>query len=126
MGKAAGRLRLGSMQEILRKRNLEMGGAVQQYIDNEVLRLCDPYIPKDKGGLIASGKHLTVPGSGEVKWQTGDGKSKGYAVRWYYEPANFQGAPMRGNYWFERMKNEGGKEAIGQGAANMAGVRYQP
>lgn len=126
MGKAAGRLHLGSMQEILRARNLEMGGAVQVYIDSEVLRLCEPYTPRDKGNLIASGTHHTVPGSGEVKWKTGDKNSKGYAVRWYYEPANFQGAPMRGNFWFERMKNEGGKEAIGQGAATLAGVRYKP
>lgn len=120
MGKAAGRLHLGSMQEILRKRNLEMGGAVQQLIDSEVLRLSTPYVPLDKGPLIASGVQNTIPGSGQVIWKTS------YAVRWYYEPANFQGAPMRGNYWFERMKNEGGKEAIGQGAANMAGVRYKP
>lgn len=120
MAKAAGRLKFGSMHEILRKRNLEMGGAVQQYIDSEVLRLSTPYIPFDKGPLIASGTQQTQIGSGQVKWKTP------YARRWYYEPANFQGAPMRGNYWFERMKNEGGKEKIGQGAAKLAGVEYKP
>lgn len=104
-----------SPEEILRARGLEEGGAVQQFIDSEVLRLCDPYVPRDQGILIKSGILNTVIGSGTVMYSTP------YARRWYYEPANFQGAPKRGNYWFERMKNEGGKAKILQGAARIAG-----
>lgn len=104
-----------AVEEILRARGLEDGGRVQRFIDSEVLRLCDPYAPRDNGDLIKSGLINTVVGSGIVEYNTP------YARRWYYEPASFQGAPMRGNYWFERMKNEGGKEKILRGAAMIAG-----
>lgn len=110
-----GRLEMDSIEKILAKRGLEDGGSVQRFIDSEVLRLCDPYVPRDNGHLIDSGELNTVIGSGEVVYDTP------YARRWYYEPAKFQGEPMRGNYWFERMKNEGGKEKILRGAAAIAG-----
>lgn len=87
----------------------------QKYIDSEVLRRCDPYVPKDTGELIRSGIRETRLGSGKVKYRTP------YARRWYYEPAHFQGAPKRGNYWFERMKRNGGARAILQGAARITG-----
>ena len=32
--------------------------------------------------------------------------------RWYYRPANFSGAPERGNRWFERMKDKHWKEIL--------------
>ena len=73
---------------------------LQKYIDSEVLRLCDPKVPKDTGALINSGILCTQIGSGEVKYRTP------YARRWYYMPAVFSDAPERGNYWFERMKQQ--------------------
>lgn len=106
---------MNSLDQILADRGLEPGGRVQQVIDSEVLRLCTPYVPWDNGVLNASGIAHTTIGSGEVRYSTP------YARRWYYEPAQFQGAPKRGNYWFERMKNEGGKRAILQKAAQVAG-----
>lgn len=90
---------------------------VQQFVDSEVLRLCDPYVPMDTGILKQSGIMHTVIGSGEVKYRTP------YARRWYYREAYFQGAPKRGTYWFERMKNEGGKGAILRGAKEIARSR---
>lgn len=89
----------------------------QRFVDGEVLRLCDPFVPQDTGMLIGSGIRSTEIGSGKVIWYTP------YARRWYYIPANFNGAPMRGNYWFERMKNSGGKKAILRGAAEITGGR---
>ena len=71
---------------------------VQDFIDSEVLRLCDPLTPMRSKALILSGKLMTEIGSGQVRYKTP------YAKRWYYEPANFNGAPQRGNKWFERMK----------------------
>lgn len=87
----------------------------QQYVDSEVLRRCDPFVPKDTGELIRSGIRETKLGSGRVVYRTP------YARRWYYEPARFQGAPKRGNYWFERMKASGGKKAILRGVAKITG-----
>lgn len=80
---------------------------VQEYVDAQVLRLSEPYIPKDTGILKNSGILNTQIGSGEVKYRTP------YARRWYYMPAKFaQGsgsginATGRGNYWFHRMVRE--------------------
>jgi hypothetical protein len=86
---------------------------VQAWIDNEVLVRCSPYVPMDTSMLNKSGLLYTVPGSGEVIYNTP------YARKWYFKPALFQGAPMRGNYWFERMKGEGGREAILRGAQRI-------
>lgn len=103
------------IDKAMKARGLEEKGAVQKFIDSEVLRLCDPLVPFDQGTLVQSGTINTVLGSGEVKYRTP------YARRWYYMPANFQEAPRRGNYWFERMKNEGGKDQILNGARKLAG-----
>ena len=86
--------------QVVKDHGLDTGGKVQKYIDTQCLQLSEPYIPKDTGALINSGIQNTQIGSGEVKWSTP------YARRWYYMPATFQGAPQRGNYWFERMKSQ--------------------
>ena len=100
-------------QKALKKRGLEEGGRVQYYIDNQVLRFCEPKVPKDTGDLIESGINQTQKGSGKVKYRTV------YARRWYYMPAKFQEAPERGNYWFERMKQQH-KQHILDGAKKIA------
>lgn len=100
----------------LKNRGLETGGKVQSYIDSECIRRMDPYTPKDLGTLIGSATTQTSIGSGKIVQQTP------YAKRWYYEPANFQGAPMRGNRWFERMKSSH-KDSSLRGAASIAGAK---
>lgn len=102
-------------KKVLEKRGLDDSGFAQQFIDSEVLRLCDPYVPFDTGALIDSGIIHTQIGSGKVRYRTP------YARRWYYMPAEFNEAPRRGNYWFERMKNEGGKEKILRGLRKITG-----
>ena len=94
---------------------MDNDGKVQQYIDSKCLQYCEGYVPKDSNALIESGIHHTKIGSGEVVYQTP------YARRWYYMPTNFQEAPRRGNYWFERMKKEY-KQSILDGAARIAGA----
>lgn len=101
------------ISKVISSRGLDTGGKVQQYIDSEVLRLDEPFVPKDTGELIQSGIKNTEIGSGEVKYNTP------YARRWYYMPAHFQEAPQRGNYWFERMKQQY-KNQILQGAKRIA------
>lgn len=98
---------------ILKEHGLNKGGKAQKYIDSEVLRKMSPYTPKMDGTLIDSAYKLTKIGSGLIE-QAG-GKLAPYGKKWYYKNANFTGAPMRGTYWFERMKNNGGKESILKG-----------
>jgi len=105
-----------NQDQILRNRGLEYRGQVQKFIDSECLRLTAPKIPKDTGALIESGTINTVIGSGEVIYNTP------YARRWYYMPAQFQGAPERGNYFFARMAQQY-KEQILAGAKKLAGAK---
>lgn len=118
-GDGSMRLELDDIKDILKKRGLLEGGRAQKFVDSEVLRLCAPYVPFDMGILSESGAANTIFGSGNVIYNTP------YARRWYYNPANFQGAPMRGNYWFERMKNNGGKAIILKELAALAGGEYK-
>ena len=111
------RVEMRPIAEILRKRGLEPSGKVQRAVDQEVLRLCEPYVPHDSGALVRSGTIHTKIGSGRVVYRTP------YARRWHYRPAHFKGAPKRGNYWFERMKREGGRNKILKVAAQVAGAK---
>ncbi len=105
---------------------------VQAWIDNEVLRRCNPYVPMDTSMLNKSGILFTVLGSGQVIYNTPYARRHYYnqpltdSLGRHYGPSTFQGAPMRGSHWFERMKNEGGKEAILRGAKILLAGRRSP
>jgi len=77
------------------------------------LRLCANKAPKDSNKLIESGNINTKVGSGKLMYWTL------YGRKWYYMPAHFQGAPERGNYWFERMKAQH-KNQVLKGAQKIA------
>ena len=116
-----------SYQQILKERGLDDYGRVQRFIDSEVIRLMEPYTPKESGTGIDTATQLTDIGSGEVRQ---GGAKAPYMKKWYYTKANFQqdsgGRSMngtRGNYWFERMKQNGGKKKILQGAIREAGAK---
>lgn len=84
---------------------------VQQMIDGEVLRRCDPLVPFDNGTLKQSGIEHTEHGSGNVIYRTV------YARKQYYIPMQHEG--NRTEYWFEHMKNNGGKQVILKAAQEM-------
>ncbi len=98
-------------QVLIRTRGIEIGGRVQQFIDSEVLRLTDPYVPMDTSELKKSGTKSTKIGSGEVKYSTP------YARRQYYEN---KGSGLRGSKWFHRSKIDN-KQTILSGALKKAG-----
>ena len=72
----------------------------QQYLDNEVLKDCTPYVPMKTGNLVRSGMDATVLGSGLVMWNAP------YASRCYYNKMNFQKTkhPLACSFWFEVAK----------------------
>ncbi len=108
------RFSISSALEIKKKRGLETGGAVQKYVDETVIRFCEPYVPVDTGALRDSPKSSSPPGGGKVVY------GKDYARKQYYE--NKGGEGLRGKMWFERMKADRGDEII-TGAAERAGGR---
>ncbi|MGN1114318.1 MAG: minor capsid protein [Oscillospiraceae bacterium] len=96
-------LKIAPTNVLLARRNLQPGGKVQKYIDSEVLRCSDAYVPFLTGRLKQSGITSTVVGSGMVHYNTP------YARKNYYQNAGngIQGTNqngIRGRLWFERMK----------------------
>ena len=104
------RLILKPVEEILEKRGLEPGGRVQKYIDDAVIRLCEPYVPFDTGALKESPYTCSPPGEGRVVYGVP------YARRQYYENKGDGG--LRGARWFERMKADHLDEIV-RGAAEI-------
>ncbi len=106
----------GSYENVLNSK-LEFA---QKYVDGEVLRLCDPYIPEDSSNLIKSGVIATKIGSGEVIWDTSRvGGGQKYAKKMYYGNYNFRGAPIKGNHWGTRAMQNGGYKAIKKGVGEI-------
>jgi len=100
-------------QVLLQVRGLEADGRTQKFIDNEILKQSDAYVPMDEGDLKKSGTIHTKVGSGEVKYRTP------YARKQYYENNNPQG--LRGRRWFDRMKADHLEEIL-RGAKEVAGA----
>lgn len=73
----------------------------QKWLDNEVLKDCQPYVPMDTGNLMNSGVSGTTLGSGEVIY------TAPYAHRMYYG-VNFNFSklkhPQACAQWFEKAK----------------------
>ena len=106
------------LQECLKTLGLDEKGRVQQYVTEEVMRLSEPYVPFDvagkypHAGLLKNSAH--IEDDVDIVWKTP------YARRWYYEDANFQGAPTRGRLWVDRMMQNGGQKKIEEGARREA------
>lgn len=111
--------------KLIEERGLQQMQRVQKYVDSEVLRLSDPYVPFDTGKLKQSGTLGTVIGSGEVVYNCP------YARKNYYENAGRgrQGTTkyskhnykcLRGKLWFERMKADHMDEIL-DGCAKLSG-----
>lgn len=90
--------------------------AAQKFCDSEVLRLCEPYTPLRTGMLVMSSILGTDVGSGTVQWIAPYSRYQYYGKR---APGSETG-PLRGPYWFERMKAVSG-ETIIAGARRIAG-----
>ena len=106
------KLTLKTADEIKREHGLEKGGAVQRYIDGEVIRMSEPYVPLDTGALKESPYTCSPPGEGRVVYGVD------YARKQYFENKGDGG--LRGARWFERMKADRGEEIL-RGAAEIAG-----
>jgi hypothetical protein len=130
-----------SFAELCRKRGIQVSGAVQKYIDQEVIRLMDPYTPNLSGALIKTATISTKIGSGEIKqvapyaryqyygklmvssitgsaWSHGESKVLTDKDLQHNKSKN----ALAGSFWFERMKADK-KEQILREAKRLAGGR---
>lgn len=84
---------------------LAPGGRVQTMLNNEILRISDPFAPFDIGTLKNSG--TIEPGNMAISYNTP------YAKRlWYGEDFKFNGPPIRGSMWVKRAWEVNGNEVI--------------
>jgi hypothetical protein len=90
--------------------------AAQVFVDNEVLRLSEPYVPLRTGMLIKSSILGTEIGSGVVAWIAPYARRQYYSAR---QPGSETG-PLRGPQWFSRGKSVWGQRVIAR-ARRIAG-----
>lgn len=88
---------------LLAKRSLGKGGKAQIFVDSEVLRCCDSYVPLRRGPLKRSGTTATVKGSGMVRYNTPYARLNYYSNKGNGREGMNKGG-KRGRLWFERMK----------------------
>ena len=125
------RFKLHNIQQTLARRGLEEQGKAQQFLDNEVIRTTDSYVPHDSGKLKQSAISGTKVGSGKIVYNTS------YARYIYYGKLMVGKAPKtltnvdlqyhsgdskRGSYFFERSKADN-LNAWLDGVANVIGGR---
>ncbi|WMI81843.1 minor capsid protein [Anaerotignum sp. MB30-C6] len=120
------RVDLLSARELSQRKGLGEGGVIQKYIDSEVIKHCAPYAPFETGQMQKSATLGTVIGSGEIVYNSPYAKflyygkvmvspstgspwaKKGERKNLTQKPLQYNGAPKRGAYWFERMKVDHG------------------
>ena len=104
-----------SVQNILKRRGLESGGFVQQYVDSEVMRYMEPYMPRLSGNMIKQMIIPTVIGSGEVNVETPYAHARSISAR---------NNGLRGPKFFERMKADHADDIL-NGAAKLSGGKAE-
>lgn len=136
-----GTLIINPSNKILNDRGLEPNGKVQKFIDNECIRLMDPYTPMLGGALHLSALWGTDIGSGLIeqyapyaryqyygKLMVSSITGSSYASKGESKVLtdkdlkyNTSKHPMAGKMWFERMKADK-KDQILKGAQKVAGT----
>ena len=130
------------LDDCIKTLGLDERGRVQQFVTNQILALSDEYIPLDEGSLRYSGH---VENGTDVVWNTpyaryqwngivyedpvlhcaGFRTDKGWRSRKGVQKVptdrklTYGNGTLRGEKWVERMMNDGGREAIEQGAREM-------
>lgn len=133
-----GSFNIKSTDIIKSERGLEPHGAVQKYIDNEVINKMSPYTPFLTGAMEKSATKGTVIGSGEIVYTSpyarfqyygklmlaSNGSSwarKGETKQLTDIDLNYTKSehPLSGAFWFERMKADKSQQIL-EGAQKIA------
>jgi len=75
-------------------------GRAQKWLDNEILKDSEPFVPFDTGALTRSGQMGTVLGSGILVYNTPYAKAQYYGTGTKSRDVHAQACPQ----WFEKAK----------------------
>lgn len=90
----------------------------QRFLDNEILRRCEPYVPMDSGMLKRSGILGTIIGSGRITYIAPYARLQYYKGR---KPGLATTGGLRGRYWFDRMWSDHERGIVASTAKLMGG-----
>lgn len=93
------KVQIDSVEDILLKRKLNKNGDAQKFLEKEIVRLSDSYIPMDSGKLKDSAKAR----EGKIIYEVP------YANAQYYKN---KGKGLRGKHWTTRMWADRGTEVV--------------
>lgn len=109
------KIKLDSSDKILLRRSLNQNGRAQQFFTSEVKRLCDPYVPFQKGDLKDTARVF----SNRIEYIQPYAKSNYYGNKGKGTQGTDSGG-LRGKYWDKRMMADRGKEVV-RSVAKFAG-----
>ena len=90
-------------EQIIEHFGLEIGGRTQKVIDSSFMAYMEPYMPKDSGTMIDLMFAQNKPGKGEIDINVNYADYVNTGISKSGKPLNYQGAPMRGANFVERM-----------------------
>ena len=90
-------------EQIIEHFGLDIGGRTQEVIDSSFMAYMEPYMPKDSGTMIDLMFAQNKPGKGEIDINVPYADYVNTGISKSGKPLNYQGAPMRGANFVERM-----------------------
>jgi len=113
MAKTKVKIELPKVETYLKSLGLLPMGNIQTFIDSEIARLSDPYVPSDTTDTRKSVFLNTAFGSGQLVYSAYGYPEPGRNI-WNdeRETVKWQDAPKRGPKWVLRMWAEGGREKV--------------
>lgn len=93
------KVKMDSVDDILSRRKLNKNGDAQKFLQKEIIRISDSYIPMDSGKLKESVKAR----DGKIVYESS------YASEQYYKN---KGKGLRGKHWTKRMWADRGSEIV--------------
>jgi hypothetical protein len=107
-------VQLPPVSRYLEKLGLEKHGSAQKFVDSEIIRMSDPYVPSDTKYTRESVFLNTDIGSGKITYDAYYTNKEKTRTIWNdtRETIHWQDAPMRGPFWVFRMWDAGGREGL--------------
>jgi hypothetical protein len=105
---------LPAVNQYLQQLGLEKHGSAQKFVDSEIIRMADPYVPSDTTFTRKSVFLNTNIGSGEITYEAYYTNKNKTRTIWNDTRPNihWQDAPLRGPFWVKRMWEAGGRERL--------------